>query len=38
MEILYLKDKICIVNLILMDFKEDSEEMLVLRLVDFNDV
>lgn len=38
MEILHLKDKTCTANSTLTDFKEDSEEMLALRIVDFNDV
>lgn len=38
MEILHLKDKTCTANSTLTDFKEDSEEMLALRLVDFKDV
>lgn len=38
MEIFYLINRVCKVKLILMDFVEDSEEMIVLRIVDFEDV
>lgn len=38
MKIFYLIKRVCIIILILVDFVEDGEEMIVLRIVNFEDV